>query len=633
VLTADDLSTTAALTLDDALRQAPGFSLFRRSGSRTANPTSQGVFLRGLGTSGASRAVVLSDGIPLNDPFGGWVYWDRVPRQAVGRVEVLRGSASELYGSDALGGVINFVPRRIEGTGLSLETSYGNERTSDASLLAGFRAGRWSADLAAEALHTDGYIIVDERERGRVDTPAGGTHSTLDLTLERVVSDRARLFARGSIFGEARRNGTPLQRNRTHIRQVTTGADWHFQRFGSLSVRVFGGPQVFDQDFSAVALDRNSETLTRVQRVPARQAGASIQWSRPAGSKQTLVLGLDRREVRGASDELGFLAGQPASAEGASGRQRTLGFFGEDVIRINPRWLLTAGARLDHWRNYDALLVTRPLSNPGATSAVSFADRTETAFSPRLSLLRKVTENISLTASAYRAFRAPTLNELYRSFRVGNTLTLSNSELRAERLTGGEAGASFAAFDKKLTTRGTLFWSEVARPIANVTLTVRPELITRRRENLGSTRFRGVELDATSRISSAVTVSGGYQFVDAAVLRFPPGTGLEGLRIPQVPRHQLTFQVRYLGPSRVTLGIQGRAVSAQFEDDQNRLRLDRYFTLDTLLARSLTGDVEVFFAAENLSNQRYAVGRTPVLTVGPPLLARFGVRFRLNLKR
>src|SRR5436853_1311640 len=110
-LSSTDSSTTAAMTLDDTLRQVPGFTLFRRSGSRTANPTSQGVSLRGVGASGASRAVVLVDGVPLNDPFGGWIYWNRVPRTSLNSIEVLRGGASSLYGSDALGGVINISTR------------------------------------------------------------------------------------------------------------------------------------------------------------------------------------------------------------------------------------------------------------------------------------------------------------------------------------------------------------------------------------------------------------------------------------------------------------------------------------------------------------------------------------------
>src|SRR5918911_1366511 len=126
--------STAATTLDDALRQLPGFQLFRRSGSRTANPTSQGLSLRGTGASGASRALVLADGIPLNDPFGGWVYWSRIPRESVERVEVLRGGASNLYGSSALGGVVQVITRKTSPRVVSLEVSYGNGRTPDASL-------------------------------------------------------------------------------------------------------------------------------------------------------------------------------------------------------------------------------------------------------------------------------------------------------------------------------------------------------------------------------------------------------------------------------------------------------------------------------------------------------------------
>jgi outer membrane receptor protein involved in Fe transport len=628
VLSSEDITTTAALTLDDALRQVPGFSLFRRSGSRTANPTSQGVSLRAVGASGASRAVVMADGIPINDPFGGWVYWGRVPRESVSRIEVVQGGASHLYGTDALGGVINFITRDPSDAAISFESSYGNQQTPDASLFIGGRRNGWGAQLAAEAFHTDGYILVDERERGRVDTRAGAEHTTLELTLERLLSDKGRAFIRGSIFGETRENGTPLQQNRTHIRQAAAGGDWQSQSAGSFSARAYLGAQVFDQSFTAIAADRNSETLTRSQRVPAQHFGVSTQWSRAAGSRQTLIAGLDGREVRGASDELVFVAGRLTSAVGAGGRERTIGVFGQDIIRVTPRLFVTVGARADRWRNYDALSATRPLAQPGPGSVTRFADRTETAFSPRLSILHKLTGSVSVFVSGYRAFRAPTLNELYRSFRVGSILTLANDKLRAERLTGGEAGANLTTLNRKLNLRGTFFWSEITRPIANVTLAVTPDLITRQRQNLGRTRSRGLELEAEARITDTVSVTGGYQFADATVLRFPASTSLEGLLIPQVARHQLTFQARYSNPQRVTLALQGRAVGAQFDDDQNRFQLDRFFALDALVSRRIAKGLELFAAAENLFNQRYDIGRTPVRALGPPLLARIGIRFR-----
>ena len=631
LLSKEALSATAAVTLDDALRQVPGFTLFRRSGSRTANPTSQGVSLRGVGASGASRAVVLSDRIPLNDPFGGWVYWGRVPRESISRIEVVQGGASSLYGTDALGGVVNFIPRDTSQSALSFEASYGNEQTPDVSLYAGGRRNNWGAQLSAEAFHTDGYILVDEAERGLVDTKAGSERSTVELTLDRSFENKGRVFVRGSLFGESRENGTPLQTNDTHIRQLAVGGDWQSALAGLFSARVYGGSQTFDQGFSSIAADRNSELPTRSQRVPAQQTGFTFQWSREAGSFQTLTAGVDFREVRGASDELAFVAGKLTSAVEAGGRERSLGVFGQDIIRITPRWLVTLGVRVDRWRNYDALSTTRPLvPQPGPRTVTTFADRTETAFSPRVSVLHKLTDNISLFVSGSRAFRAPTLNELYRSFRVGNVLTLANINLQAERLTSGEAGANVAAMNNRLNVRGVFFWTEITRPVANVTLTVTPALITRQRQNLGRTRSRGIEIEADARISSTFTLSGGYQFVDASVLRFPSNTSLEGLLIPQVARHQLTFQARYSNPSILTLAFQGRAVGAQFDDDQNLLELGRFFALDALASRRLGHGVEVFAAAENLFNERYDIGRTPVRTLGPPILARLGIRVSLG---
>ena len=631
VLSSTDLATTSAVTLDDALRQVPGFTLFRRAGSRTANPTAQGVSLRGVGASGASRAVVLADGVPLNDPFGGWIYWGRVPRESVGQLEVLRGGASSLYGSGALGGVVQIVTREIQDApSLSLEASYGNERTPDASLFAAGRAGRWGASISVEAFRTDGYIIVDENERGPIDTPANSRRASIALTLERLFGEGKRFFTRGSVFTESRANGTPLQTNGTHIRQLIAGGDVPTTSAGNFTLRAYAGEQDFDQNFSAVAANRNSETLTRVQRVPAQIGGFTAQWSRAFGERHAVVAGLDAREVRGASDEIIYIAGRASSLVGAGGRERSLGAFAQDVIRLTPQFFVTAGARFDRWRNYDALQATRPLTPTATTSVVEFPDRTETAFSPQLSALYKPSDNVSLFASFNRAFRAPTLNELYRSFRVGDVLTLANENLRAERLTGGEAGVALSTFKRRLDLRTTLFWSEITRPVANVTLTVAPGLITRRRQNLGRTRARGLEAEAEARLTETLTISGGYSLTDATVLRFPANTTLEGLLIPQVPRHNFTFQTRYVNPSIITLGVQGRAGSAQFDDDQNRFRLDSYFTLDALASRRLARHAEVFVAAENLFNQRYDIGRTPVRTLGPPLLFRLGLRLRLG---
>jgi outer membrane receptor protein involved in Fe transport len=636
VLTERQVAATPALTLDGVLQQVPGFTLFRRTGSRVANPTAQGVSLRGVGASGASRALVLVDGIPLNDPFGGWVYWDRVPREAVGRMEVVRGGVSDLYGSNAMGGVINILTRKATTSEFALDTSYGNENTPDGSFWSNIQHGPWTLDFDGEAFNTDGYILVDQQDRGSVDVPANSEHEVGDATLERKFGENGRVFAKTTYFRETRENGTPLTYNRTHTRQLAIGADWVSQRAGSFTFRGDGGPEVFDQTFSAVAADRNSETLVRSQRVPAQQTGVSIQWNRPVGMKQTLLAGFDGREVRGSSNELGFFGGRMTSALGVGGRQRTTGAYGEDLLQLTRRFQITAALRFDRWRNYDALSTSKSLTSSAPPTAINFPERTETAFSPRLGMLYRLTNNVSLVGSAYRAFRAPTLNELYRGFRVGNVVTNANSDLSAERLTGAEAGAQFGAFRNRLTGRGTFFWSDVSDPIANVTLNVTPTLITRQRQNLGRTRSRGVDLDAALQVTPTFRLTSGYEFVNATVLSFNADPSLVGLELPQVPSNVVTFQVLYSNPTassrwrRVTLGLQGRYVGNQFDDDQNLLPLGKFFTLDASLSKRIWNDLDAYVAVGNIFDERYTVARTPVPELGPPTLFRLGFRLHLG---
>jgi len=633
ILSAPDLDATAAFRVDDILRQVPGFSLFRRTTSRVANPTTQGVSLRGLGASGASRALVLSDGFPLNDPFGCWVYWDRAPRESIGSVEVASGGASHLYGSDALGGVINIIRKPVDSDLVSLEAAYGNENSPDLSLAASKKMGPWSIGIGSELFRTDGYIAVPADLRGAVDTAVNSQDATGDATVQREFGDRGGIFVRGSVFGESRHNGTPLQTNNTTIRELDLGGNWDGHEVGAFQLRAYASRQNLDQSFSSIASDRNSESLTRTQRVPAQQVGVSVQWQHILGTRQHLVAGLEESNTHGQTNEQGYFGGNPTNTSHGGGREVIWGAYLEDIVRVTPNWLLTASGRVDHWQNFDAFAPPDPAK---AVGAVPLPDRSETFFSPRLALLHKLTSNVSLTASGYRAFRAPTLNELYRGFRAGNVFTEFNPNLRAERLTGAEGGGIVTGWNQRLMLRGNFFWNEITRPVANVTLTTTPNLITRQRQNLGSTISQGVEFEASGQLTNSITVSGGYQYTHATVTSFtvdPALAGLNpslvGLNVPQIPRHQFDFQARYSRPF-ILLAVQGRFGGNQFDDDQNTLLLRRYFTLDATASHALRPGVDLFVAVENLLNRRYDVGRTPVLTVGPPILARAGLRLQFG---
>jgi len=625
-LSGTDVAASPSLTVDDILRQVPGFSLFRRSSSRTANPTSQGVSLRGLGASGPSRALVMEDGIPLMDPFGGWVYWTRIPSIEVSSVEVFRGGSSNLYGSDAMGGVVQFISREAEGPAFSLETSYGNEQTPNLSLWAGDIIGKWDFETATDLFRSDGYILVPSSQRGKVDTDANSEHATVDLGIGYRLSSSAKIFAKGNFYNEFRNNGTPVQTNDTQIGQGSMGLDQQFGASNLLSLRIFGDAQGYNQRFSSIASDRSIESLTDIQHVPAQQLGGTAQWTRAVGKSQTLIVGSDLQEVIGSTDEQLFSSGIHTANNVAGGRQRAFGIFGEDIFQFHQKWTVILGARFDDWRNLDGSTARIPIATPGVLTGATFPSRSDIAFDPRLSVLRSLSPNVSVTASAYRSFRAPTLNELYRSFRLGSVLTNSNAGLKAEHLTGAEAGVNANGFDQKLELRSTFFWSDIVNPIENVTLSNTPALITRQRQNLGRTRSRGIELDSVLHVNKSIQISAGYDFTDATVVSFPARSSLLGLDIPQVPRHSFTWEGRYWNPKVLLFSVQGRFVGKQFDDDQNQLPLDSFYTMNFLAGRTLTKNLEIFVAAENILNQQYMVARTPITNLGPPILFRAGLR-------
>ena len=288
LLSAQDVTATPALRVDDLLRQVPGFSLFRRSGSRTANASAQGVSLRGLGGSASSRALVMVDDISLVDPFGGWVYWDRVPRAALSSVEVFRGGSSSLYGSSALGGVVQLITRQPESPAITLEGSYGNERTPDISMWTGSRLGRWDYSVATEMFRTDGFVLVPDSVRGSVDTPANSKDATVYARIGHSLGERGTIFARGNFYTEFRNNGTIVQTNDTRIGEGAVGIDKQFGQNDSLTFRLYADVEQYNQRFSAVASDRNSETLTDIQHVPEQVVGGAAQWTHVLGKSQTL---------------------------------------------------------------------------------------------------------------------------------------------------------------------------------------------------------------------------------------------------------------------------------------------------------------------------------------------------------
>jgi outer membrane receptor protein involved in Fe transport len=488
--------------------------------------------------------------------------------------------------------------------------------TSSHSIFGVVHAQRWRFSGAADLFHTDGYLNVDGDERGAVDQAVASRHALGEAGIELALAS-GRLFARGSRFVEQRDNGTALQNNSTDSWQWSGGTDLSFRSAGSLSLRAWSQQQDYDQSFSSIALDRESERLTRLQDVVSHSYGVNGQWMRTIGSRHVIVTGFESRRVDADNDERAIAATITRSVTTA--RQQSASLFLEDVFTATARLTLSAGGRFDSWDNSRARTT--------GTNAREFPDRSESAFSPRLTARYSVTPQLSLFASAFQAFRAPTLNELYRSFRVGNVLTLANDELSAETTRGGDAGVGVSSLDGRSYLRVALFQAAVDDAIANVTLSTTPALVTRQRKNLGTTRSRGVELDAERRWS-ALRLSLGYMLADARVREFSADRTLEGNRLPQTPRQQASGAIRYDADRRGLYSLTLRWSDSQFEDDQNELTLEPYTTADVFASWPLRHSTTLWLLGENVSGERFDIGRAGVRTISPPRAISAGLRLR-----
>jgi outer membrane receptor protein involved in Fe transport len=574
------------INLDDRLRMIPGFSLFRRTSSLVAHPTTQGISLRGIGSTGASRTLVLWDGIPVNDPFGGWVYWTRLSPEDMERVEISRGAATSVFGDRAMGGAIGLFSREPEPLHLTAAYEAGNRGTHLASTGFSNIWSRWALSARGRAFTTDGYYIVPEYARGPIDTKANVQFVT-GMVRGDYLGGNTRVFLKTDILAEDRANGTPLQNNSTGLGAVAGNV---YRSFGKHDVSglAWHSREEFRSTFSAIGPNRASETLTFRQTVPAESVGGAGIWKYGGGRFSTLA-GMDFQHVEGYSTDT--LATGAQRVGGGTLTQH--GYFGQAN--------LTAGT-------------TRFFV--GARENLAGTGRR--FFSPSAGVVAG-RGRVRGRLSAYRSFRLPTLNELYREFRVGNAVTQANANLRPETLAGVEAGADFSGETARASL--SVYRHSLHDLITNVTLSLGPTII-RQRQNAAEALARGVELNVEKRWR-AWRGEASYLFADS---RFSSGE-----RIPQVPRHQGSAQLSFL--HKGTLASAGfRSYSYQFEDERNLFLLPGFATFQLVVRQQLTRGLSAVAAVENIFDREYLAGFSPTPLIGAPRLWRAGLRWDGRLR-
>ncbi|MGE0444985.1 MAG: TonB-dependent receptor [Vicinamibacterales bacterium] len=609
VVTSAELLNSAGGALDDILRNTPGFSLFRRSSSRVSNPTTQGVTLRGVSGSGASRTLVLADGQPLNDPFGSWVYWNRIPEAAIDRVEVVRGSTGDLYGANALGGVVQVLTLAPNRTRLRVMAEGGSHDTARGSVYGSTKRDLWEVFGSAEVLRTGGVHVVGEESRGTIDARAASDYGTF---LVGGIYNPGDWHAgvRVSYYDENRGNGTPVQINTTN-QTVVAGEAGGTAAGGAWQARLSGGTQDYFQTFSFVFAGRGGERLTRDQTMPTAFANYSAQFTRALG-EATVLVGMEGKRTSGTMEELNYAASGVVTASPITGGVETSNaLFGRVSLVPADSLTVVLGARADFWRS-------SPEISTSPKHSANF-------ISPRASAEYRLSDVASVHGSVYRAHRTPSLNELHRGFSVGSIITNANPELDPERLTGFEGGLLLA--QGTTSARVTAFFNQLDGAVTNVTISdpgVTP--IIRQRQNTDTLRSTGVEIEADFRPFERWSYGALAVFTRSRLSETPEQPQLEGNHTPQVPSYQFGGNVTYADPRGFTGSMQLRVLGSQYDDDLNVFELDPFAVVDLTLSQELIRGLNVFAAVENLFNKDYDTGRTPLRTVGWPRSFRMGVR-------
>ncbi|MHA6720170.1 TonB-dependent receptor [Sphingomonas sp. RS6] len=636
------LADTASGRLEDALADVAGLAQFRRSDSNSAHPTSQGITLRGLGGNAASRAILLLDGVPQADPFGGWVAFPAYMPGRLAAATVTRGGGSGYAGPGALAGSIaldSAGPATLDP--LQLAIAAGSRDSLDASALGAAPLGNGFVTVAGNYRRSDGFTPIVARDRGSVDRPAPYEQASLALRGVTQIGDGAELQANLSGFTDRRDRGVDF----TDLHSQGTDASVRLVRHGDRDAGLWGWSALaylqarrFESGFASVDADRATAAPVLRQVIPSTGIGGRLELAPPTGAVD-LRLGGDVRSVSGRTQEAYlFSDGAATRRRIAGGDSVTLGGF-VDASHAAGALTIDAGGRIDYWRIGRGKLQERTLAGGPALRDDRFAPRQGWEGTGRIGLAYRL-RGVTLRMAGYRGWRLPTLNELYRPYRVGADATAANAALDPERLWGGEVGADWRPVPS-VELRATAYWNQLDGAIANVTLAQGPGNFLgvgfvsaagayRMRQNLDAVEARGLELDGRWT-HGPFSLAASWAYADSRVHASGAAAQLDGLRPAQTPEHQASATLAWRrGDAGASLTA--RYAGARFEDDQNQASLDPAWTVDATLAVPLMRQLRAEFRAENLFDTEVQAGISgdDLIERATPRTLWIGLRYRLR---
>ncbi len=570
----EELRNAAPRTLDELLAREPSFSLYRRQSAIFGNPTSAGVSLRNTGATAASRTLVVLDGVPQNDPFGGWVYWARYDAAALDSICIVPSARAAVWGNQSPAGVIQlsgnepFQNRHVLKLGAGSQATFSGATSHQMTDAEKTRA----VSFSAFGLHSDGFYAVDRSQRGPIDRKLDIDLAGGELKFALLAAPGLTIEPMVSYYTEERGNGTPLAGNSTEawdlalrVTSETGDASWQ--------ALAWHQRREFESVFSSVAEDRASETLALDQfDVPGRGTGGAFTWKWDGGAKWSVTSGADARFVTGETNEdVGTFRRREAGGE-----QAFVGIFTAAGFRPDAATAVDASLRLDAWQLTDGRRIEiAPLTGlPLRTDYQEDRDGIEP--SAALELTRDLRRDLKAHISLGSGFRLPTLNELHRPFRVRNDIVEANPELDPERFFSMEGGVDWkptATFEM----RAAMFHHWISDAIANVPVTdpaeiaaifgfIPPGGTASQRRNVDEARVLGLQADLEWRPRDGVALGLAGIWSETEFTESSDQPLLDGKPFPQAPDLRLIASAEWRVTEPFTVFAGAEYGASQFDD-------------------------------------------------------------------
>jgi len=613
----EQLVATASGRLEDALANVAGFQQFRRSDSRSSNPSAQGATLRGLGGNASSRALVLLDGVPIADPFFGYIPFSAVAPERLGNIRVTRGGGSGPFGAGALAGTIELESADAGTLGLFTGSAMINDREeTELSASIAPEVGNGFAVVSGRWDRGDGFNTTPESQRVAANVPAAyDAWSAGARLVQRVAGLEVQL--RGLAFNDERTLRFDGADNSSEGQDVSL----RVVSRGPWQVDVLGYAQW--RNFTNVVISSTTFIKTLDQKdTPSEGQGGKIEIRPPVGEDHVLRIGADIRRAAGNLFEDAFNGGTGALTQNrfAGGETVQYGFFAEDDWSLGIL-TLTGGVRADHYTISDGYYRANNAVG-GVVRNDIFASRSDWEASWRGGVLLRPNELVALRGAIYSGFRLPTLNELYRPFVVFPITTNANDALLPERLEGWEVGVDMTPAPG-FSLQATWFDNRVKDAIANVTT----GLNVRQRQNVDQVRARGLELGAHAE-RGAFGFDGTLTLTDAEVRGVGAAAALAGKRPSQVPEFAASATVSWRPAAGAVLAATLRHVGDQFEDDLETDVLPSATTVDLFGQIPLVSRLSAVARVENVFDEviitRNAGGS---MDLGTPATVWVGLRW------